>query len=90
MSESNPLDAEDLVPVHKANSEWEGNLIVNYLRENGIEAVLEATPSVSPLDVAEELSGSSRVGGILVFRRDADRARSLIKEFLVGRPTDEP
>jgi len=89
MSEPNPLDSEDLVPIHKASSEWEGNLIVSYLQENGIEAVLESPPSVSPLDVAEELSGSSRVDAILVFRRDAERARAVIKEFLTQRPATE-
>ncbi|HUI07696.1 MAG TPA: hypothetical protein VL486_11905 [Verrucomicrobiae bacterium] len=89
MSEPNPLDSEDLVPIHKAGSEWEGNLIVNYLRENGIEASLESPPSVSPLDVAEELSGSNRVGGILVFQHDADRARALVREFLAQPPTSE-
>jgi hypothetical protein len=90
MSRSNPLDFEDLVAVHKAGNEWEGNLIVSYLRENGIEATLESPPSVSPLDVAEELSGSNRVDGVLVFRHDADRARALIKEFLARQPSTEP
>ena len=89
MNESNPLDSEELVPIHKAGSAWEGNMIVDYLRENGIEATLESPPSVAPLDVAEELSGSSRVDGILVFQHDADRARALVKEFLAQRPATE-
>jgi len=89
MSEPNPLNSENLVPIHKAGSEWEGNMIVNYLRENGIDATLESPPSVPPLDVAEELSGSDRSDAIFVLQHDADRARILVREFLAQRPEPE-
>ncbi len=89
MNELNPLNSENLVLVHKTNSDWEGNMFLNYLRENGVEATLESPSSVSPMDVAEELSGSDRSDSIFVLQHDADRARTLVKEFLVQRPTNQ-
>jgi len=89
MNEPNPLDSENLVPIHKAGSEWEGNMIVNFLRENGVEATLEAPPSVPPLDLAEELTGTDRCDGVFVLQHDADRARALVREFLAQRPETE-
>ena len=89
MSEPNPLDSENLVQVHQARSDWEGNMVVEYLRGNGIEATLEARPSVAPLDAAEQLSGAGRVDGVFVLQHDADRARALVQEFLASPPASE-
>lgn len=38
MSESER--SEKLVQVHHARDEWEGNIILGYLRDNGVEATL--------------------------------------------------
>ena len=37
--------SENLVQVHHAHDEWEGNIIVGYLRDNGVEATLQDPPS---------------------------------------------
>jgi hypothetical protein len=33
MNHSPRLDAEKLVEIHKARDEWEGNLLIGYLRD---------------------------------------------------------
>jgi len=80
--------SENLVQVHHAHDEWEGNIIVGYLRENGVEATLQQPPSMPPFDAAESLSGTEKVNGVFVLEHDADRARKLLKEFL-ATVTDE-
>ncbi len=80
--------SENLVEVHHAHDEWEGSIIVGYLRDNGVEATLQEPPSMPPFDAAESLSGTERMNGIFVLEHDADRARSLLKEFL-DTVTDE-
>jgi hypothetical protein len=74
--------SEQLVQVHHARDEWEGNIVVGYLRDNGIEAALQTPPSMAPLDVAENLSGSDKVNGVFVLEHEAEHARGLLKEFL--------
>ena len=68
--------------IHRARSDWEGNLLVGYLRDNGVEAVLQDPPSVPPLDAAEALTGTGRICGVFVLEHGAERAASLVKEFL--------
>ena len=80
--------SENLVQVHHARDEWEGSIMVGYLRDNGVEATLQAPPSMPPLDIAENLSGTEKVNGIFVLEHQADRARSLLSEFL-NTVTDE-
>jgi hypothetical protein len=88
MNEEERLRSEKLVEIHKARNEWEGNLIVGFLRENGVEATLEQPPAVPPLDDVERLSGADRNCGIVVLEHDAGRAGELVKEF-VSAVTDE-
>jgi len=80
--------SENLVLVHHARDEWSGNIIVGYLRDNGVEATLQSPPSMAPLDAAESLSGSDKVNGVFVLDHEADHARALVKEF-VNTVTDE-
>jgi len=80
--------SENLVQVHHARDEWEGSIMVGYLRDNGVEATLQAPPSMPPLDIAENLSGTEKVNGIFVLEHEADKARNLLKEFL-NTVTDE-
>src|SRR5882724_8660994 len=80
--------SENLVLVHHARNEWDGNIIVGYLRDNGVEATLQSPPSLAPLDVAEDLSGTDKVNGIFVLDHEASHARELVKEF-VNTVTDE-
>lgn len=88
MSEQERLKSEKLVEIHRARDEWQGNIIVGFLRENGVEATFKAPPSMPPLDAVEEFSGSDRVSGIFVLEHDTDRARQLLEEFLTTA-TDE-
>ena len=80
--------SENLVLVHHARDEWDGNIIVGYLRDNGVEATLQSPPSMAPLDAVENLTGSDKVNGIFVLEHEADHARELVKEFL-NTVTDE-
>lgn len=79
---SEPEQSQDLVFIHHARDEWDGNIIVGYLRDNGVEATLQSPPSVPPLDAMENLSGSDKVNGIFVLSYQADRARELVNEFV--------
>ena len=78
---SQPEQSAKLVQVHHARNEWEGNIVTGYLRENGIEATLRTPPSVPPLDMAENLSGTNKINSVFVLETEADKARSLLKEF---------
>lgn len=80
--------SENLVEVHQAHDEWEGSIIVGYLRDNGVEATLRQPPSMPPLDAVESLSGVDKGNGIYVLEHEADHARNLLKEFL-NTVTDE-
>jgi hypothetical protein len=86
MSESER--SEKLVQVHHARDEWEGNIILGYLRDNGVEATLRTPASMAPLDAAESLSGSDQANGIFVLEHEVEHARGLLKEFL-STVTDE-
>ena len=80
--------SQDLVLIHHARDEWDGNILVGYLRDNGVEATLQSPPSMPPLDAMENLTGSDKVNGIFVLGYEADHARELVKEFL-NTVTDE-
>jgi hypothetical protein len=88
MSEEERLRSEKLVEIHRARDEWQGNLLVGYLRDNGVEATLHVPPAVPPLDAAETLSGTEKVCGIFVLEHEAKRAAELVKEFLSAAPDD--
>lgn len=80
--------SQELVLIHHARDEWDGNILVGYLRDNGVEATLQSPPSMPPLDAMENLSGSDKVNGIFVLGYEADKARELLKEF-VNTVTDD-
>ena len=88
MSNSERLESDKLVDVYKAHGELEADLIAAYLRDNGVEAMQREPPAVSPLDVAESLSGVDRAYSIYVLERDAKRAEGLVKEFLSASPDE--
>ena len=80
-------DAEKLVEIHKARDEWEGNLIIGWLRDNGVTATFQGEPSVD-LDLAHMLKSTDEAFGVFVLEHDAERGRQLVREFL-GAATDE-
>ena len=82
MSDADRLNSENLVEVHKAHDEWEGNLLVGYLRDNGVEATLREPASIAPLAAAETMSGSDRGCGVFVLGHNGQKASALVKEFL--------
>jgi hypothetical protein len=71
--------SEKLALVYHARNEWEGNIVVGYLRDNEIDAVLRSPPSVAPLDAAENLSGTDQVNGVFVLEHEAPHAEALLK-----------
>lgn len=81
--------SENLVQVHKARDEWEGNIILGYLRSNDVEATLRRPPAMPPLDAVENYSGSDKVNGIFVLEHEAEKARGLLHEFLTTVTNDQ-
>jgi hypothetical protein len=87
MSDSQRLDAEKLVEIHKARDEWEGNLLIGYLRDNGVEATFQGDPAVN-LDVAHMLKSTDDAFGVFVLEENAAKGRELVREF-VTTATDQ-
>jgi hypothetical protein len=75
------LAAAKLVQVHKARNEMEGNLMVSFLHDHGVDSMLRSPPAVLPLS-CELFNQNETIDGISVREADADRARQLIQEFL--------
>ncbi|MGD0016094.1 MAG: hypothetical protein ABSC38_01035 [Verrucomicrobiia bacterium] len=82
MNTSDELATAKLVQVHKARNEMEGNLLVGYLQDNGIEAIMRFPPSVPPYDTVEWMYRNNKIYSISVRESDANRACQLIQEFL--------
>ncbi len=89
MNEPNPTPYEKLVEIHKASDPWEGHLLLEHLRENGVEAAFQGLPSVA-LDAKEFLQTSDRVVGIYVLEHEAARARELVADFLAAEKLEAP
>lgn len=87
MSEQDRLESEKLVEIHQARDQWNGNLIIGYLRDNGIEAMFQGDPNV-PLEAAEFFKKSDGEYGIFVLEEQAGKARALVKEFIATRADD--
>jgi len=83
MSDHTRQDAEKLVEIHKARDEWEGNLLMGYLRDNGVEASFQGEPSVN-LDMAHMLKSTDDVFGVYVLEENGPRARELVNEFITA------
>ncbi len=88
MNTEEQFTREKLVTIHQARDEWEGTLLVGYLRDNAIEADLREPSAMPPFDAAERLTGDDKACSISVLAPDAARARQLVKEFLEAA-TDE-
>lgn len=88
MSDTGRLNREKLVEIHRARSEWEGRLLVDYLAGNGVEADLRLPAGDPLLEALEMASGADKACGVFVLEHDADRGTTLAKEFL-ALPTDE-
>jgi hypothetical protein len=82
MSDRDQLNSENLVEVYKAHDEWEGNLLVGYLRDNGVEATLQEPHEDVPLNAAKVFSGTDKVLGLFVLEHDRQKASELVNEFL--------
>jgi hypothetical protein len=81
MSDSQRLDAEKLVEIHKARDEWEGNLMIGFLRDNGVEATFQGAPSVD-IGITNMLRNSDEAFGVYVLEENAGKARELVREFI--------
>ena len=87
MNHSPRLDAEKLVEIHKAHDEWEGNLLIGFLRDNDIQATFPGELAVN-LDPAHMSKSADEVFGVYVLEENAARARELVHDFLTTA-TDE-
>jgi hypothetical protein len=88
MKEEQPLAVEKLVPIHQARDEWEGTLLVGYLRDNAVEASLREPSALPPFDAVEQLGGRNPAYSISVLEPDVERARQLVKEFMEAATDD--
>ena len=89
MSETNPSAKEKLVVVHKARDEWEADLIVGYLRDNGIEAMLSDPPSRAAAGFHAGFCDPDTTCPVYVLEEQTESARQRVGEFLAAR-ADEP
>jgi hypothetical protein len=88
MNEEERLRSEKLVEVHKARNEWEGNLIVGFLRDNGVEATLEGKIPGREAAAHAGFGDMDTSCGVFVLEHETTRAGELVKEFL-SAVTDE-
>lgn len=76
-------DKEDLVPVYKAITEDQAEMILSLLKEEGIEAELYPTWGKG----TEMFAGAvGHWGSVVVLEHEAERAKELIKTFLESPP----
>src|SRR5207245_2723188 len=83
------LGAERLVQVHRARSEVEGDLILGYLHDNGIEGTLMRPPMDPLLHDLERLFRNRIMLGIFVLEHEDARARRLVREFTSVRADEK-
>lgn len=88
MSDEKRLASEKLVEVHRARDEWQGNLIVGYLRGNGVVATIQAQIQRAKAAVAAGFADPDNSCGVFVLEHESWRARNLVQEFLAA-VTDE-
>lgn len=88
MSKPDRLNSEKLVDIHRARDEWEGNIIVGFLKDSGVEATLQAEISGPEAAAHAGYAYPDTSHGIFVLEHDADRARQLIRDFQTA-VTDE-
>jgi len=81
MNEQDQLGSEKLVQIYKARDEWEGNILVGYLEDNGVDATLDA--AIQGTDAAAHAGFATPDPGTAVFviEEDVARATALVKEF---------
>ncbi len=76
-------DKENLVPVYKALTEVQGEMIRSLLKAEGIEAELYPTWGKG----TEMFAGAvGRWGNVVVLEHEAERAEAIIQAFLQAPP----
>ena len=88
MSDQERLRSEKLVEIHRARDEWEGNIIAGFLKDNGVEATLQAEVSRTEAAAHAGYADPDTSRGIFVLEHEAERARKLLEEFMTTA-TDE-
>jgi hypothetical protein len=85
MSENDEgLDREPLVTVREVPDEATATFLVDFLKSQGIEAAAE--PVQIPWFSTVETLHHGYWGRVEVLGKDADRARTLIEEYLAATP----
>jgi hypothetical protein len=76
-------DRENLIPVYKADTEVQGEMILSLLKGEGIEAELYPTWGKG----TEMFAGAvGRWGSVVVLEHEAERAGKIIQAFLEASP----
>ncbi len=88
MSDNQPLNAEKLVGIHRARSEWEGNVVIEHLRHNGVEATLQARISGALAGTDAGFADPDTTAVVCVMEHDRSRAGEMVRAFLEA-VTDE-
>jgi hypothetical protein len=88
MNEQERLKSEKLVDIHRARDEWEGNIIVGFLKDNAVEATLQAEGSGAVTAAHAGYAHPDTTCGIFVLEHEAECARQLIRDFQAA-VTDE-
>lgn len=84
MSDNQPLDAEKLIPVHRARSEWEGNVVIEHLRHHGIEATLQARISGALAGTDAGFADPDTTATVCVLEHDRARADEAVRTLLAA------
>jgi hypothetical protein len=88
MNDPQQLESEKLVEIHRAANEWRANILVGYLRDNGIEASWEVIPSRARAALRAGYCDPDSTCRVFVLEHAADRARQLIEEYLAASPNE--
>jgi hypothetical protein len=89
MSEQERRQSEKLVSIYKARDEWEGNILIGYLDDNGIEATLQAKVQGAEAGAHAGFGDSDPSCGVFVLEDDSRRATALVAEFEAAVTDDQ-
>ena len=82
MSDDPRLNAEKLVEIHRARSEWEGNVVIEHLRHHGIEATLESRISGAMAGADAGFADPDNTTRVCVMEHNRARAAEVVRAFL--------
>ena len=79
---------EEIIEIYSPRCDLEATMLSALLNQNGIKAVLQE--SYSRLSKYYSFETTHDFGRILVFKKDADKARKLIDDYLSSLKDEPP